>query len=116
VDTGKGMWAPICDDEDFAETFQAVQEILALPGRQMSPGPEAQHLQTGIARCGEHPDEPTLRSVTVRGSTNYNCSTRYDVAMREDRMDAYVEESVITWLAVSYTHLRAHETRHDIVC
>jgi DNA invertase Pin-like site-specific DNA recombinase len=99
VDTGKGMWAPICADEDFPETFQAVQEILALPGRQLSPGPEAQHLQTGIALCGEHPDEPPLRSVTVRGRTNYNCSTRFDVAMREDRMDAYVEESVITWLA-----------------
>ncbi|MFM9473992.1 recombinase family protein [Streptomyces scabiei] len=99
VDTGKGTWAPICADEDFAETFQAVQEILALPGRQLSPGPDAQHLQTGIALCGEHPDEPPLRSVTVRGRTNYNCSTRYDVAMREDRMDAYVEESVIDWLS-----------------
>src|SRR5450759_2314927 len=25
-------------------------------------------------------------------------------------------EPVFTWQAVSYTHLRAHETRHDLVC
>jgi len=99
VDTGKGLWPPICDDEDFAETFQTVQEILSLPGRQLSPGSEARHLQTGIAGCGECPDEPFLRSVTVRGYTNYNCSARFDVALRENRMDAYVEESVITWLS-----------------
>ncbi|WP_432158890.1 recombinase family protein [Streptomyces sp. bgisy153] len=99
VDTGKGLWPPICDDDDFAETFQGVQEILSLPGRQLSPGPDARHLQSGIARCGECPEEPYLRTVTVRGSTNYNCSLRYDVALREARMDAYVEESVITWLS-----------------
>lgn len=99
VDTGKGLWDPVCDDEDFTEIFHAVQEILALPGRQLSPGPEARHLQTGIALCGECPGEPSLRSVTVRGRTNYNCSARYDVALRENRMDAYVEEAVITWLS-----------------
>ncbi|MBD0837406.1 recombinase family protein [Streptomyces sp. TRM68416] len=99
VDTGKGLWAPICDDKDFPETFRTVQEILALPGRQLSPGPQARHLQTSIALCGECPEEPPLRSVTIRGRTNYNCSARYDVALREDRMDAYVEESVITWLS-----------------
>lgn len=99
VDTGKGLWPPICGDEDFPETFKTVQEILALPGRQLSPGPEARHLQTSIALCGECRDEPPLRSVTIRGKTNYNCSARYDVALREDRMDAYVEESVIDWLS-----------------
>jgi len=99
VDTGKGLWPPICDAEDFAETFQAVQGILALPDRQLSPGPQARHLQTGIALCGECPDEPPLRSVTVRGRTNYNCSARYDVALRKDRMDGYVEEAVISWLS-----------------
>lgn len=99
VDTGKGLWPPICDDKDFAETFQVVQGILALPNRQLSPGPQARHLQTSIALCGECLDEPPLRSVTIRGRTNYNCSARYDVALREDRMDAYVEESVIDWLS-----------------
>lgn len=99
VDTGKGLWSPICGDEDFTETFQSVQGILALPGRQLSPGPQARHLQTSIALCGECPDEPPLRSVVVRGHTNYNCSARYDVALRKERMDAYVEESVIDWLS-----------------
>src|SRR5665648_60404 len=43
----------------------------------------------------------------------YTCSTGNYMAMlsKSGTSSAY-----ITFKAVSYTHLRAHETRHDIVC
>src|SRR5450756_2707405 len=36
------------------------------------------------------------------------------IAERSDKLD--VENATVVVVAVSYTHLRAHETRHDLVC
>src|SRR5659263_233863 len=39
------------------------------------------------------------------------CSTSGEICQEE-----VFNESIICTAAVSYTHLRAHETRHDLVC
>jgi hypothetical protein len=56
------------------------------------------HLLSGIARCGECEDHPHLRVVKSRGYLVYGCSGKSDSQMKEDKLDAYVEEAVITWL------------------
>ncbi|MEU3254233.1 recombinase family protein [Streptomyces sp. NPDC006997] len=105
VDVGKAMWPPLSDDEtteeEFVELFHQVQDILSTPGRNLSPGSEVAHLQSHIALCGEHPDNSPLRWHKNAGIPSYGCSTRYDTSISETRMDAYVEEAVITWLSSS---------------
>ncbi|MFH9011193.1 recombinase family protein [Streptomyces sp. NPDC017943] len=103
VDVGKAIWPPLSDDdtsaEEFVELFQQVQEVLNTPGRNASPGTGLAHLQTHIAVCGEHADEPPLRWHKNAGIPSYGCSTQFDTSIAEARMDAYVEEGVIAWLA-----------------
>jgi site-specific DNA recombinase len=55
-------------------------------------------LLSGIARCGECEDQPHLRVGKSRGYLVYGCSARFDSQMRKDKLDAYVEESVLEWL------------------
>src|SRR5665648_1154147 len=41
----------------------------------------------------------------------------YDTKTNEEFFKDQLRNGSLTWLnAVSYTHLRAHETRHDLVC
>lgn len=102
-DVGKAIWPPLSDEdtteEEFVELFHQVQDILATPGRSHSTGTDLAHLQTHIALCGEHPDEPPVRWYRNAGIPSYGCSTRFDTSISEARMDAYVEEAVITWLS-----------------
>lgn len=102
-DMGKAVWPPLSDEEtseeEFVELFHQVQKILETPGRNPSSGTDLAHLQTHIAVCGEHPDEPPLRYYKNAGIASYGCSTRFDTSISEARMDAYVEEAVITWLS-----------------
>jgi hypothetical protein len=55
------------------------------------------HLLSGIARCGECEDHPHLRVGKSRGYLVYGCSARFDSQMRKDKLDAYVEEAVVSW-------------------
>lgn len=102
-DMGKAIWPPLSDEEtseeQFVELFHQVQKVLDTPGRNASPGTDLAHLQTHIALCGEHPDEPPLRWYKNAGVPSYGCSTRFDTSICEARMDAYVEEAVIAWLS-----------------
>jgi DNA invertase Pin-like site-specific DNA recombinase len=102
-DMGQAIWPPLSDDEttaeEFVELFHQVQEVLDMPGRNVGPGPELAHLQSHIALCGEHVDEPPVRWYKNAGIPSYGCSTQFDTSISEARMDAYVEEGVITWLS-----------------
>src|SRR5450756_2854883 len=68
----------------------------------------------------EHVDEP-LRIQAIRGhavAANHGLGRQLCVEDRLlGRLHHSVEERVhVVVGAVSYTHLRAHETRHDLVC
>ncbi len=103
VDAGKAIWPPLSDEdtteEEFVELFHQVQDILNTPGRRTSPGTDLAHLQTHIALCGEHPDEPPVRWLKNSGIPSYSCPTKFDTSIAEARMDAFVEEGVVTWLS-----------------
>lgn len=93
-DIREGTWKPLVDEE----TFNAVQQIINDPARLTTKDWSVKHLLSGIARCGECPDEPHLRVVKNRGYLSYMCDAKFDTNMREEKLDAYVEEAVITWL------------------
>src|SRR5428012_21236 len=60
------------------------------------------------------------RQVPIDGRTgmsvlqdNHNITNRTDIPVRPHR---WTDRNVRPTRPVSYTHLRAHETRHDLVC
>lgn len=88
-------WPAIVEEE----TFRAVQRVLDAPDRKPKRDNKVRHLLSGIAVCGEHPDEPALRPIRhSRGHDAYRCPTRFDVQVHALRLQAYVEEAVIEWL------------------
>lgn len=92
-DVGKGTWPPLVE----LEVFNAVQRIISNPNRVTTKERAIKHLLSGIARCGECPNDPHLRVAKNRTYLSYGCGN-FDTNMREDKLDAYVEEAVITWL------------------
>lgn len=94
-DVGDATWPALVKKRT---TWDAVQRIVNSPGRARSVDTTVKHLQTGIAMCGECPDEPPLRMMKNRGRLSYQCDGRYDTVIRETLLDAYVEEAVIRWL------------------
>lgn len=99
-DHAQGKWDALIKPEVFA----AAQRILADPTRTSTKDWSVKHLLAGIARCGECPVDsqgrsPRLRANPSDGVITYLCSERFDVSMREAKMNAYVEEAVIEWLA-----------------
>ena len=72
----------------------------------------------------EIPDEVTL-AINLSNCPNH-CKGCHSAYLMEDVGEPLTEESLstllgkygkaITCVSVSYTHLRAHETRHDLVC
>lgn len=115
-DMGRAIWPPLYDDqtteEEFVELFHQVQEVLDTPGRNVGPGPDLAHLQSHIALCGEHRDEPSLRWYKNAGIPSYGCSIHFDTSISEARMDAYVEAAVIRWLS-SAEAVDAFRRGHD---
>lgn len=93
-DFGEATWPALVPEE----LFDAVQEIIGDESRNTVRDYSVKHLLSGIARCGECEDHPHLRVLKSRGYLTYNCSKRFDTHMREEKLDAYVEEAVITWL------------------
>lgn len=106
-DIGEATWPAIVDQE----TFWAVQRIVSAPGRARSHDTAVKHLLSGIALCGECTDcgkcadeikcddQPVLRVMKNRGYLSYQCDARFDTVLRQTRMDAYVEEALVTWLS-----------------
>lgn len=77
--------------------FNRVTAKLTDPGRRTQRGSEAAHLLSLIARCGHCGDGALLEMVSFRGVPYLRCRDRNDVSIREDWLDAFVEESLITW-------------------
>jgi DNA invertase Pin-like site-specific DNA recombinase len=92
VDVGKATWAPIVDEE----TFYAVQAIVRDPKRRSTKERAVQHLLSGIVTCGVCGS--VLRVANNRSYLSYMCRGDFCVSMREDKLDAYVEQAVIDWL------------------
>lgn len=103
-DFAEASWDSIVD----LETWQAVQQVLKDPTRTPTKLRAVNHLLSGIALCGpcdDRGDWTPLRVQKNRGFKAYMChphraagSKAFCVSLREDRMDAYVEEAVIAWL------------------
>lgn len=93
-DVGKGIWKPIVS----METYQAAQAILDAPGRRTQENTAVQHLISGIATCGLHPEtESKLVSGKRNGAPTYTCQDRGDTALRVPKFEAYVEEALLHW-------------------
>jgi site-specific DNA recombinase len=92
-------WPPIVD----AQTWQAVNAILARPERKTSPGGERRHLLTGVALCGVC-GEPVWCSTTSKNGharTVYRCrqGQRGHVARDKATVDDFIERLVIARLS-----------------
>jgi DNA invertase Pin-like site-specific DNA recombinase len=108
-DIRDAMWPAIVDEE----TFRAVQRILATPGRApVRRDSTVRHLFSGIAVCGECPDEPPLRVGKISGYDAYRCSTRGDTMVKVEFFHAYVEEAVVSWFE-SNASAEAFRNRND---
>lgn len=94
-DFGEATWPALVPEE----LFDQVQEIIGAESRNTVRDYAVKHLLSGIARCGECEDHPHLRVGKSRGYLVYGCSARFDSQMSKDKLDAYVEEAVLTWLA-----------------
>lgn len=94
TDVGKATWPALVK----AETFDAVQMIISRPERQTTRSSAVAHLLSGLGRCGECGTLPPLRVLKNRNYLAYQCPEKFNTVMREDKLDAYVEEAVIEWL------------------
>lgn len=93
ADIGKATWAPIVDEE----TFYAVRAIVKNPARRSTRERAVQHLLSGLVTCGVC--GAMLRVQKNRGYKSYICSAGFCVSMREDKLDAYIEEAAVAWLS-----------------
>ncbi|MFD3517766.1 recombinase family protein [Streptomyces sp. NPDC058657] len=98
-DYTQAKWDGIVEYEDF----KAVQAILDSEDR-ASVDWSVQHELAGIARCGKCPapvpeGAPGVRSSQSDGEDVYLCAAKADVSIRAKKLEAYVEEAVVEWLA-----------------
>lgn len=93
-DFGDATWPALVPEE----LFDQVQRIVGDESRTTVRDYAVKHLLSGIARCGVCPDEPHLRVGKARGYLVYGCSAKFDAQMAKAKLDAYVEEAVLTWL------------------
>ncbi|MFE3578777.1 recombinase family protein [Streptomyces vinaceus] len=100
-DYTRGAWPPMVS----AEVFEQVQTLLDMEGRAWATDLTPVHLLSGIGLCGEHPElqatnsEPVLRGYVNRTYPSLKCSERAHVTISEPRMNAYVEEGLLTYLS-----------------
>ena len=90
---GQGTWEPILDPG----TYEQVRAVLGDPARKTSTGTAAQHLLSGIARCGVC-DTP-VRVAWNRTVHSYRCSGRSCVSRRKADVDELVSRVVVARLA-----------------
>lgn len=83
--------------------FNRVTAKLSDPGRRTQRGSAPSHLLTLIGTCGPCGDHALLKGLPKSGSGRQRtvralqCSEKKDVSIREDWLDAFVEEAVIEW-------------------
>ncbi|MFD4257784.1 recombinase family protein [Streptomyces sp. NPDC058534] len=102
----KGAWAQASwpaikglDTPAGRALFNRVTATLSAPGRHLHRGSEVVHLLSLIAYCGECGDHALLAGAPGRGVWYLRCREKGNANVREDWLDAYVEEAVIEWFA-----------------
>ncbi|MFE2360158.1 recombinase family protein [Streptomyces virginiae] len=94
---GPGSWAAIVPEEKH----RAVVAVLMDPNRRTTPGAQPKWLGSLLYRCGR--DEcPTTVYVTQSGGArypSYRCRTAHGGGRRADRVDEYVQDTVIARLS-----------------
>lgn len=118
----KGKWEALISDD----LWEQVQNVLASPLRTSTPRREVAHWLSGLARCGpcdEKGSRSLLRVMSPRVRAgkqyfSYQCHgdggmrSQFCVTIKEDRLDAYVEEALLSWLS-SPALARAFEPEAD---
>ena len=83
------------------------------------------HLQAALPACYTNPDlaKSCLRYVMKQSESdgeikrgNLGFGYTPPIIYKESDQQLYMFNTIAEYLPVSYTHLRAHETRHDLVC
>ncbi|MFF8409042.1 recombinase family protein [Streptomyces omiyaensis] len=99
VDVGPGDWPALLEGPKGEELFNRVKVRLHDPARTTRRDSVVMHLLSMIALCGECGDHAALTAHTMSGNRPYlRCEEGWDTALREDWMDAYVEEALMEWL------------------
>lgn len=100
----KAAWEPLkgFDTPDGRALFRRVTKILTDPARGEIRDSRAAHLMSFLSLCGECGDDYFLKKDTI-GTTGsprhvYRCHENRNVSIRQDILDAYVEEAVLAWL------------------
>lgn len=95
----KATWPPIrgLETPEGRAMFNRVTAKLTDPGRRTQRGSEPSHLLTGIGLCGLCGDYATLKYLKATPRAKLRCERTPHVSIREDWLDAVVEEAVIEW-------------------
>jgi site-specific DNA recombinase len=97
------VWAPIkgLETPTGRATFNRVTAMLTSPSRLMQRGSEVAHLLSYLALCGECGDHAVLRYLAPNSKRKPGlcCDERNDTSIVEARLDAYVEEAIISWFS-----------------
>ncbi|MGZ4666216.1 MAG: recombinase zinc beta ribbon domain-containing protein, partial [Frankiaceae bacterium] len=93
---GAGDWEPILD----RGVWEQVRAVLADPARRTSTATRANHLLSGIARCGVCGEPLRAALLGHRGGTPvYRCSERSCVSRNHDQLDDFVTRLVVERLS-----------------
>lgn len=99
----KATWEPLkgLDTAEGRALFRRVTKILTNPARGGQYDSRATHLLSRLALCGECPDGPVLKADKRQRDKKgvYQCSTKRNVRVLEEQLDAYVEEALLAWLS-----------------
>lgn len=97
------VWAPIrgLETPEGRAMFNRVTALLTDPSRLMQRGSEVAHLLSYLALCGECGDHAVLRYLapSPRRKASLCCAEKNDTSITEVRMDAFVEEALISWFS-----------------
>lgn len=109
-------WPPLVSEEQF----YTVQNILNDPGRLRTrerPAGRRAHLLTAIVKCGVCGSSLAAHKHKSDGVIYLECKLKGCAATREDWLDAYVDDRIVSWLADPdiYTHLwQARENDSEV--
>ena len=95
------VWAPIngLETAEGRAMFNRVTAMLTDPGRTTHRGTDVKHLLSHIGLCGECGDHATLDSQSPgrHHAPSLQCKEKADTSIKEEVINAYVEEAVVEW-------------------